>query len=343
MCPTEPEPSRTDESEPITTEAALRLLDDRSFVELVTKLWEQREWTVEEIRDHETWYVDFSLQRDWPVEQSGLLRIKRPDSETRVSGTEVRHFVRTVQKAPIDWSTLVLPREAPQSVRRRAAEFNVGVVDVDDLERLIHRRDAHGLLAAQVDRPLVIEADPIVARAPDPVANVLRRFDVIDRAEGLLDRRLPPNPTVEDLAGLAFTGFRVSLLFVAFVFLLTLAVPGGSISFWFLMGLFLFATYGVLLPLLAADVYFVRRFEDAPWTPTWWLFVSFMFAPVFFIVGSVYWVRRRQRTPSGRKAAWWASETGADLGSNSGQGSASEGDSESDTDADSDSNRHEIS
>ncbi|WP_430504220.1 restriction endonuclease [Haloparvum sp. PAK95] len=293
------------EPDPIATGDALRGLGDRAFVELVTKLWERREWVVEEVRERESRYVDLAVHRDWPVAQQGLLRIERPETESRVGGTEVRHFVGTVQRAEVDWSTLVLPRETSRSVRRRAAEFGVRVVDVDDLARLIHRREAHDLLAAHVDRPLVVEADPIVARAPAPVARVLRRYDVVDRAETLLTRRLPPNPTTEDVAGLTFTGFRVSLSVVLATFLLTVAAPGGSAAFWLLMGAFLLGTYGVLLPLFAVDVYLVRRFEPGPWTPTWWHLASFLLAPVLFVVGGLYWHRRRQRTPSGRSRAWF--------------------------------------
>ncbi|MFB6235910.1 MAG: restriction endonuclease [Halopenitus sp.] len=296
------------EPEPIATADALRRLDDRAFVELVTKLWERREWDIEEVRERESRYVDLAVHRDWPVAQQGLLRIDRPAGESRVSGTEIRHFVRTVQSAEVDWSTLVLPRETSRSLRRQAAEFGIRVVDVDDLARLIHRREAYDLLAERVDRPLVVEADPLVARAPDPVAGLLRRFDLVDRAETLLTRRLPPNPTAEDVAGLTFTGFRVSLAVVLATFFLTLAVPGGSAAFWLLMGAFLIATYGVLLPLFAVDVYLVRRFEPGPWTPTWWHLASFLLAPVLFVVGGLYWHRRRQRTPSGRSRAWFRVE-----------------------------------
>lgn len=298
--------SNQDDAEPtpLSTGEALRGLDDRAFVELVTGLWERREWDVDAVRERESQYVDLAVQRDWPVAEQGLLRIERPDSGTRVSGTEVRHFVRQVQGAEVDWSTLVLSREAPQSVRRQAAEFGVRVVDVDDLNRLIHRREAYDLVAAHVDRPLAVEADPLVARAPDRIAGVLRRFDVVDRAEALLDRHLPPNPTAEDLAGLTFTGFRVSLSAVLVTFALTVVAPGGSVAFWLLMGLFLLAAYGVLLPVFAVDVYLVRRFEPGSWTPTWWLFAAFLFAPALFVVGAGYWYRRRRRTPSGRQGAW---------------------------------------
>lgn len=296
------------EPSPLATGDALRQLDDRAFVELVTKLWERRKWSIEEVRKQESRYVDLALQCDWPVAEQGLLRIERPNSEARVGGTEVRHFVRTVQRSEVDWSSLILPRETSRSVRRRAAEFGVRVIDVDDLERLIHRREAHDLLAEHVDRPLVVEVDPLLARAPDPVAGLLRRFDAVDRAEVLLDRHLPPNPTVEDLAGLTFTGFRVSLLVVVGAFLLTVAAPDGSAAFWLLMGLFLLATYGILLPVMAADVFLVRRFEPGPWTPTWWLLAAFLLAPVLFAVGGLYWCRRRRRTPSGRSMAWWGPE-----------------------------------
>lgn len=300
--------AQSPEPEPIATADALRGLGDRAFVELVTKLWERREWDVDEGRERESRYVDLAVHRDWPVAQQGLLRIERPATESRVGGTEVRHFVRTVQGAEVDWSTLVLPRETSRSVRRQAAEFGVRVVDVDDLARLIHRREAHDLLAAHVDRPLVAEADPLVARAPDPVARLLRRYDVVDRAETLLTRRLPPNPTAEDVACLTFTGFRVSLAVVLATFLLTLAAPGGSAVFWLVMGAFLLATYGVLLPLFAVDVYLVRRFEPGPWTPTWWHLASFLLAPVLLVVGGLYWHRRRQRTTSGRTSAWFRVE-----------------------------------
>lgn len=290
---------------PLATDDALRQLDDGAFVEVVTELWERRDWTVEEISEQESQHVDLAVQCDWPVAERGRLRIELPESAARVGGTEVRHFVRTVQQAEVDWSSLVLPRETSRSVRRQAAEFGVRVVDIDDLARLIHRREAHDLLVEHVDRPLLVEADPLLARAPDPIADLLRRFDAVDRVEALLDRHLPPNPTVEDLAGLTFTGFRVSLTVVVGAFLLTVAAPGGSLAFWLLMGLFLLATYGVLLPVMAADVYLVRRFEPGAWTPTWWLFAAFLLAPVLFGVGGLYWFRRRRRTPSGRTVAWW--------------------------------------
>lgn len=96
----------------------------------------------------------------------------------------------------------------------------------------------------------------------------------------------------------------MSLSAVLVTFALTVVAPGGSVAFWLLMGLFLLATYGVLLPVFAVDVYLARRFEPGSWTPTWWVLASFPFAPALFVVGAGYWYRRRRRTPSGWDGAW---------------------------------------
>jgi len=305
----EPADATASTGSPLSTRDALGRLDDPAFAEFVRTLWERRGWDVEGVRDGEPRHVDVGFQREWPVAERGLLRVERPESDARVGGTELRHFVRAVQGAEVDWSTLVLPREAPRSLRREATEFGVRVVDVDDLADLVRRREAYDLLTAHVDRPLVVEANPLVARAPAPVAGVLRRVDAVDRGERVLDRCLPPNPTADDVARLTFTAFRVSLSAVAATFALTLATPGDSVAFWLLMGAFLLVTYGGLLPSFAADIYYVRRFDAGPWTPTWWLLAGFLLAPTLFAVGGLYWYRRRHRTRTGRTAAWGRDES----------------------------------
>lgn len=119
MTPASPASDQDDAAPtPLSTGEALRGLDDRAFVEVVTEFRERREWDVDEVRERGPQYVDLAVQRDWLVAEQGLLRIERSDSGTRVSGTEVRYFIRTVQGAEVDWSTLVLSREASRSLRR---------------------------------------------------------------------------------------------------------------------------------------------------------------------------------------------------------------------------------
>lgn len=296
--------SSASESAPLSTGDALQRLDDAAFVDLIADFWERRRWTVEERRDPDTWYVDLSLRSDWPIEQRALLRIKRPSSRKPISGADVQRLARTVQQSGAEWGTLIVPEEAPRSARNRAATYDVNVLDRTDLGRLIDRWSGHDLLAERVGRPVVPITEPLTAHVPDPVDRVLERFDVLDRVGGLLDRYLPPNSSVHELAQLSFTGFRVTLTLAVVVFLSTLLTATGSIPFLLLTGVFVLVTYGGLLPLMAVDIYLVRRYEETAWTPAWASLASFLLAPLLFVIGGLYWYRRRRRTESGRAAAW---------------------------------------
>lgn len=279
--------------EPLSTEAALRELDDRAFVELVSGVWERRGWTVEAVHDPGAWYVDLSLVDEWPEERRALVRIKRPHSRKRVSGTDVRHFVRTVQGEEVDGGILVLPTAAPRSARQRAEEFNVEVVGTVELAAKVEGWDAHDLLAERVGRPLDTESTSLSSLAPAPIGSVLERFDVVASAERVLERRLPTDPTPEDVAGVTFAGVRIAVGLAAVAFVSALAAGPGSLLFSLLVGIFLLATYVGLLPLLAADIYLMRRFEATEWRPSWWSLASFALAPLPLVAGVIYWHRRR--------------------------------------------------
>jgi hypothetical protein len=142
-----------DEREVIAPATALQRLDDDSFVAVVEALWERRGWTIVERRDSDSWFVDLIAQIDWPDQQRGLIRVHRPDSETPLSGTLVRHFTRTVQQSPVDQAWILTTSSAPRSLSSQASEFGVDLLGTEGIVRLIDQTESRTLLAEHVADP----------------------------------------------------------------------------------------------------------------------------------------------------------------------------------------------
>lgn len=293
---TEPIQSQSTASSPVSTGEALASLDDREFAEVVGAFWKRRGWTIDSVENPDTWYVDLALRRTWPTAQRALLRLKRPSSETTVGETELQAFVQAVEQSQVDHGTLVLPSATPRSAQREAEQFDVTVLGVEDLRRLVDRWGAHDLLAERVGRPVAPETEPVHERLPAPIVDVLERLDAVERVGGLVDRTLSPNPTAEEVSAVTFSGFRTLLSVSVVSFLLVLLAGVGSVVSWLFLSVFLLVTYVGLLPVMAADIYLVRRVEATEWTPTWWSLASFALAPLLFVWGALYWHRRRERT-----------------------------------------------
>lgn len=280
----------------MATGEALASLDDRGFTELVGAFWSRRGWTVDSVENPDTWYVDLSLRRTWPTAQRALLRVKRPSSAVSVGETELQVLAEAVEQTKVDRGTLVLPTATPRSARREAEQFDVTVLGRAELRRLVDRWGAHDLLAERVGRPVTPETEPVHERLPAPVVDALERFDVVERAAGLVDRVLPPEPTPAAVSAVTFSAYRTLLSVSVGSFALVLLAGVGSLVSWLFLSVFLVVTYVALLPVMAADIYLVRRLETTDWTPTWWSLASFALAPVLFAWGALYWHRRLERT-----------------------------------------------
>lgn len=292
-----------DESEPLAPETALQQLDDETFLAFVTALWGRRGWTVAERRDTGPWYVDLLAHGEWPTEQQALLRVQYPESERSLSSTDVRHFIRTVQQTAVDRATLITAGTVATSVRTQAEEFGIDVVDRSALLALVDDTGSRDLLAEQVGRP-VEPAVELTEHVPEPLVDALERSDAAGRTERFLSKLLPPDPTKRDLARLTFAGFRVALVTSTVLFVLAFASLQSAVLFWLVLGCFLLSTYGGLLPLMAADIYLVRRAPATSWTPRWTLLAGFLLVPVMLLAGGLYWYRRRRRTPRGEDGLW---------------------------------------
>lgn len=292
----------TEVLEPIDPGVALGQLDDEQFVAFVVDLWERRGWTISD-SDLGPWYVDLLAHIEWPAEDQTLLRVHRPDSDKPLSRTIVRHFIRTVQQTTVDQAQIVTADSVAESVRQQADDFGVEIVDNAALVDLLAQADAYDLLADRVDRPIATPSR-VLDRAPDRLVETLDRFDAVERADRLLAWLLPPDPTTADLATLSFTGFRAALVVAVGLFVLLLANANASVLFWLLLGAFLLATYGFLLPTMAADIYLIRRAETVSWTPTWLLLVPFLLIPLMLLAGGIYWGQRRYRTLRGSDEMW---------------------------------------
>jgi hypothetical protein len=287
-----------DDQEAIAPTTALRRLDDDAFVAVVEALWERRGWTIVERRDSDSWFVDLVAQIDWPDEQRGLLRIHRPDSETPLSGTLVRHFTRTVQQSPVDQAWILTTGSAPRSLSSQAAEFGVELLGAEEVARLIDTTKSRTLLAEHVEDPIASPSS-VLQRAPTPVVDLLDRVDATPRVERLLSGLVPPDPTTADLARASFVGFRAALIGAVGVFVLMLVSVNTGLLFWLLLSAFLLVTYVGLLPTMAIDIYLVRGSDAVTWRPPWSLLATFLFVPAMLVAGAVYWYQRRERTPRG--------------------------------------------
>lgn len=283
--------------EPIDPGTALRQLDDEQFVTFVVDLWERRGWVVPE-SDRGPWYVDLLAHVEWPAEDRTLLRVHLPESDKPLNRAVVRHFIRTVQQTPVDQAQLVTAATVAQSVKHRAAEFGVDVLDEGELVALVDEVDGHDLLAEHVDHPIDVERG-LGDRAPEPVVGTVDRLVESERLERLLARALPPEPTTEDLAWLSFTGFRVAFVMTGALYVAAFAAVDPGLTFWLVLAVALLATYGFLLPLLALDIYLVRRCEATAWAPTWLFLAPFLVVPAMLPSALVYWYRRRFRTSLG--------------------------------------------
>ncbi len=245
-----------DDQEAIAPTTALRRLDDDAFVAVVEALWERRGWTIVERRDSGSWFVDLVAQIDWPDEQRGLLRIHRPDSETPLSGTLVRHFTRTVQQSPVDQAWILTTGSAPRSLSSQAAEFGVELLGVDATPRV--ERLLSGLVP------------------PDPTTADLARASFVGVRAALLGAvGLFALTLVSVDTGILFWLLLSAFLLVTYLGLLpTMAIDiylvRGSDAVTWRPPWLLLATF-LLVPamLVAGAVYWHQRRERTPRGDTW--------------------------------------------------------------------------
>ncbi|WP_336135024.1 restriction endonuclease [Natronomonas amylolytica] len=279
--------------EPISVEEALQRLDTRSMRDLVSRLWEERGWTLEGVSSPDDRGVDLRFSREWPRSRTLLLRALSFDRGDHLNDADVQAFVRTVQREGVDIARIVAPTETPSSVEATAREYGVDVMGPAALAALLDRLGQRAALAAQVDVPVATDSAPsLPAWVPDRLTAAIGRLDLADRLEALLARHLPPDPTMADMAALSFTGHRIALVGAALSLLLSVLAATGSVAFWVLMTTHLLVTYGALLPAMTADIYLCRQLR-LEWVPSWWYLVAFLLAPLPVLAGSVYWYRRR--------------------------------------------------
>lgn len=283
--------------EPISVDEALQRLGTREMRDLVTRLWEERGWTLEEAASPDDRGVDLLFTREWPQNRRLLLRVQSFDENEQLNAADVQAFVRTVQHEAVDIARIITPTETPSSVEKGAREYGVDVMGPAALARLLDRLGERAALADLVDAPVVTDTGASLPPwVPERVSETADRFDLADRFEGLLARYLPPDPTMADMAELSFVGHRIALVASAVALLMLLPVGTGSVVFYVLVTVHLLVTYGGLLPAMTADIYLLRQTRTA-WVPSWWYLASFIVVPLPLVAGALYWHRRRERSP----------------------------------------------
>lgn len=292
MPPTDPHP----DDDAISPIEALGRLDDEGFLGLLRGVRERRGWRIDR-RDATDWYVDLFAHTTWPARRRHLLRVHLPESDRRVSATEVRHFTRAVQNAEVDGAALVTTDDVPESVRRRGAEFEVDIVDAPRLVRRFERLGGADLLAERVGPPVAVD-EGVLARAPDRLIALLAHHDVADRVDDVLAARLPEDPSQRDFAALSIRATAGALVVATLLFAGAVAL-GSGVGFWLVLGLFFVVAYGALLPAMAADIYLVRRLPDVEWIPSWYYLGAFLLAPLMLVAGTHYWFHRRRAVDAG--------------------------------------------
>ncbi|MFT4884315.1 MAG: hypothetical protein ACI8U4_001830 [Natronomonas sp.] len=286
--------SAAEPPEPISVPEALQRLDTRAMRDLVTSLWEERGWTLEEESSPDDRGIDLLFSREWPQSRTLLLRIQSFDGNDQLNAADVQAFVRTVQREGVDIARIVTPTETPSSVKKGAHEYGVDVMGPAALATLLDRLGQRAALAARVDVPVVTGSSPSVpAWVPDRLAAAVDRRNLADRLEALLARHLPPDPTMADMAALSFTVHRVALLGAALSLVVSILAGAGSTAFLVVMTSHLLVTYGALLPAMTADIYLCRQL-CLEWVPSWWYLAAFLVVPVPVLAGGVYWYRRRE-------------------------------------------------
>jgi hypothetical protein len=162
----------------------------------------------------------------------------------------------------------------------------------------VREDDSYDLLEERVERPVDRGPDPVAARLVARTRAAVEGHEVTERVIREADRRFPDDPTPRDASRLAFSGFQAAYAVAVGLFTLLMVVGDGSVLFWLSLTLLLVVMYGAVLPLMAADVYLLRRLPDAAWRPPWWSLAGFLVGPLALASCGVYWAGRRLASPA---------------------------------------------
>lgn len=265
----------------------LQQMDNYEFEHFVADLWERQGWATEVEQQSGDAGIDVRAIKSSPYRQKQLIQAKRYAGSTKVGGPDIQQYASLKhQEEGVDAAVIVTTSSFTKSAKSRAQDLNVKLVDGDDLVSLINNLEAYDL----VENYTTLGSS---ASEPDLQGGVGSQTPSNDSSEKIqvldipiLEFEYEKGSTPVDV-DTTKTKWYYAIWGGIAAWILTLFVPGQSLSTFFLI------LGWILLPLgIIADLWKVGGLS--PNDGGWWIAVLGSLVPILGIISTAFYLIHRR-------------------------------------------------